>query len=130
MSTALRWPLAGEGEPSLLDGLVERMPGRGELAGLELLHVEARTVINEVPAASRMPFRYTVNPYRGCSHACVYCFARTTHEYLGMSRGRDFDRKSVLCPRAGDSRPAPTRDPTLSLRGCWSGPGEEVPVRP
>jgi DNA repair photolyase len=43
-----------------------------------------------------MPFRATINPYRGCSHACVYCFARPTHEYLGFNVGHDFDRKIVV----------------------------------
>jgi DNA repair photolyase len=95
---ALRWRLADDdgGQAGLLDGLVERVPGRGELAGLELLHVRARRVINRVPEASRMPFRWTINAYRGCSHACVYCFARPTHEYLGLGSGEDFERRIVV----------------------------------
>ncbi len=76
--------------------LVDRHIGIGEYRGLEFLHVNARRVINEVPASSRMPFRYTINAYRGCSHACVYCFARPTHEYLGLGLGQDFDRKLVV----------------------------------
>src|SRR3954462_11332631 len=56
----------------------------------------ARRIINEVPAASRMPFQFTINAYRGCSHACTYCFARPTHEYLGMDAGRDFERRIVV----------------------------------
>jgi DNA repair photolyase len=63
---------------------------------MEFLHVEARRVVNEVPKASRMPFRWTINAYRGCSHACSYCFARPTHEYLGMNTGDDFDRRIVV----------------------------------
>jgi len=43
-----------------------------------------------------MPFRWTVNPYRGCSHACVYCFARPTHNYLGLNAGRDFEHEIVV----------------------------------
>jgi DNA repair photolyase len=43
-----------------------------------------------------MPFRWTVNPYRGCTHACVYCFARPTHRYLGFDAGRDFEREIVV----------------------------------
>jgi DNA repair photolyase len=49
-----------------------------------------------VPAQSAMPFRWTVNPYRGCTHACVYCFARPTHRYLGFDAGRDFEREIVV----------------------------------
>lgn len=95
--TPLRWRLADDhGDAPPLEGLVARVPGRGALAGLELLHVRARTILNRVPAASRMPFRWTVNPYRGCSHACVYCFARPTHAYLGLGTGEDFDRCIVV----------------------------------
>jgi DNA repair photolyase len=43
-----------------------------------------------------MPFRWTINAYRGCSHACRYCFARPTHDYLGMNIGSDFDTKIVV----------------------------------
>jgi len=58
--------------------------------------VHARSVLNRVPDSSPMPFRWTVNPYRGCSHACVYCFARPTHRYLGFDAGRDFEREIVV----------------------------------
>jgi len=98
----LRWRLADEdnagGQGELFDGglLVERHVGTGEFRGMEFLHVNARTIINEVPEASRMPFRYTINAYRGCSHACTYCFARPTHEYLGLDVGEDFERKIVV----------------------------------
>jgi DNA repair photolyase len=63
---------------------------------MEFLHVNARSIINEVPRAARLPFRYTVNVYRGCSHACTYCFARPTHEYLGFNTGSDFERRIVV----------------------------------
>ena len=43
-----------------------------------------------------LPFRYTVNGYRGCSHACRYCFARPTHEYLDLDCGTDFDTQVVV----------------------------------
>ena len=94
----LRWRLTDHDEadhPRLFDPGNWR-PGRDELSNLELLHVHARTVINAVHPRSRMPFRWTVNPYRGCSHACVYCFARPTHEYLGLGIGEDFDRRIVI----------------------------------
>jgi DNA repair photolyase len=108
----LRWRLADDdaGRPDLL-GDAERHPGRGELAGLELLHVKAQRVINRVPEASRMPFRWTINAYRGCSHACVYCFARPTHEFLGLGIGDDFDRRIVIKVNAVERVRAELRSP-------------------
>ena len=92
----LRWRLAGDhGQPTLFDP-DEGVEPRRDLPDVEYLHVYARRIVNEVPKASRMPFRYTINAYRGCSHACVYCFARPTHEYLGMDAGRDFERRIVV----------------------------------
>src|SRR5579862_1425618 len=58
--------------------------------------VRARSILNKVPAASRMPFRWTINAYRGCSHACVFCFARPTHTYLDFDAARDFEREIVV----------------------------------
>jgi DNA repair photolyase len=92
-----RWPLEDdELSGRLFDNRPERHVGRGEYRGLEFLHVNARTIINRVPAQSRMPFRYTINAYRGCSHACTYCFARPTHELLGLGSGEDFERRIVV----------------------------------
>jgi DNA repair photolyase len=67
-----------------------------EALDVRFYEVQAKSVLNRVPEASRMPFRWTVNPYRGCSHACVYCFARPTHTYLGFDAGRDFEREIVV----------------------------------
>jgi DNA repair photolyase len=58
--------------------------------------VYAKSAINKVPEASRMPFRFTINPYRGCTHSCVFCFARPTHAYLGFNAGRDFEKEIVV----------------------------------
>ncbi len=58
--------------------------------------VRAKSIINKVPDASRVPFRYTINPFRGCTHACAYCFARPTHTYLDFDAGRGFERQIVV----------------------------------
>jgi DNA repair photolyase len=110
---SLRWSLAGtEPQRSLLDEDVD--PTR-ELREVEYLHVRARSIISAVPAASRMPFRYTINPYRGCSHACTYCFARPTHEYLGLNGLEDFERRIVVKVNAVERLAAELARPT------WGG---------
>jgi DNA repair photolyase len=50
----------------------------------------ARSIVSENDSPD-IPFRYSLNPYRGCAHACAYCYARPTHEYLGLGAGTDFD---------------------------------------
>ena len=64
--------------------------------GITFHEVHARSIISKVPEASRVPFRWTINPYRGCTHACVYCFARNTHTYLDLDSGHDFDSQIVV----------------------------------
>lgn len=49
-----------------------------------------------------IPFTYSLNPYRGCYHACAYCYARPTHQYLDFGAGTDFDRRLVVKPNAPD----------------------------
>jgi DNA repair photolyase len=58
--------------------------------------VRAKSLLNRVPESSQMPFRWTVNPFRGCTHSCQYCFARPTHKYLDFDAGRDFEREIVV----------------------------------
>lgn len=66
------------------------------------VEIHARSIINRVPGESHVPFRWTINPYRGCSHACRYCFARRTHTYLDLDAGRDFDTKIMVKVNAGE----------------------------
>ncbi len=111
---ALRWRLAESEEAGTLfpdERKGERHLGRGAYSGMEFLHVNARSIINTVPPESVVPFRYTINPYRGCSHACVYCFARPTHDYLGLGIGTDFERKIVVKVNAVERLRAELRSP-------------------
>ncbi|MEU6818374.1 Rv2578c family radical SAM protein [Streptomyces sp. NPDC046860] len=78
------------------DAVVTRTFDTPEFRGITFHEVRARSVLNRVPGASRMPFEWTVNPYRGCSHACVYCFARKTHSYLDLDTGLGFDSQIVV----------------------------------
>jgi DNA repair photolyase len=67
-----------------------------EALGIRFHEVQARSALNRVPERSRMPFRWTINPFRGCTHACAYCFARPTHTYLDLNAREDFEREIVV----------------------------------
>lgn len=58
--------------------------------------VLCKSALNKIPGDSTLPFGWTINPMRGCSHACRYCFARGSHEYLELDAGRDFDTQIVV----------------------------------
>ncbi|WP_141930665.1 Rv2578c family radical SAM protein [Microbacterium sp. SLBN-146] len=101
-----------------LNGLV-RSVTTPEFADMTFHEVLCKTALNHVPSASAMPFDWTVNPYRGCSHACSYCFARGTHEYLELDAGRDFDSQIVVKVNVAEvlrrelARGAWQRDPVM-----------------
>ncbi|MGX9884953.1 Rv2578c family radical SAM protein [Streptomyces sp. NPDC002276] len=84
------------------DAVTTRTFDTPEFRGITFHEVRARSIINRVPGASRMPFEWTVNPYRGCSHACVYCFARKSHSYLDLDTGLGFDSQIVVKVNAPD----------------------------
>ncbi|MBW5482127.1 Rv2578c family radical SAM protein [Streptomyces bambusae] len=97
----MRWDnlTAGSSGPAALfgaDAVVTRTFDTPEFRSITFHEVRARSIVNRVPGASRMPFEWTVNPYRGCSHACVYCFARKTHSYLDLDTGLGFDTQIVV----------------------------------
>jgi DNA repair photolyase len=126
--TPLRWTLAGDEAQATLfdDGLPS---GARDLPAVEYLHVRARTIISKVPASSRMPFRHTINVYRGCTHACVYCFARPTHAYLDLDPGDDFERRIVVKVNAVERLRAELHAP--SWAGDWIAMGTNTdPYQP
>jgi len=98
----MRWDNLTLSDESAQDALfgagdvVTRTFDTPQFRGMTFYEVRARSILNKVPGASRMPFSWTLNPYRGCSHSCVYCFARRTHEYLDLDVGIDFDSKIVV----------------------------------
>ena len=75
-------------------------------------HIETILSRNESPD---LPFRWSVNPYRGCFHACAYCYARPTHEYWGFGAGTDFESKLVAKPDAA------ARLRAAFLKPAWRG---------
>ena len=81
--------------PGLGDTVVRRF-NAPEALDTRFHEIRTKSALNRVPGAARLPFGWTVNPYRGCSHACVYCFARPTHEYLDLDAGRDFEREIIV----------------------------------
>jgi DNA repair photolyase len=102
----MRWAnqaVAVNGEPvedDALPGLqrvgLVRSVRHPQFEGITFHEVLCKSALNKVPNAAALPFRYTVNGYRGCSHACRYCFARPTHEYLDLDCGNDFDTQVVV----------------------------------
>ena len=66
------------------------------MARAQYLEETCKSALNRVPEASRVPFRWTINPYRGCTHSCHYCFARAFHTYLDLGIGEDFSTKIVV----------------------------------
>lgn len=67
-----------------------------EFDGVTFHEVLCKSALNKLPESSSLPFRFTVNTFRGCSHACRYCFARPSHEYLDLDAGADFDSQVVV----------------------------------
>lgn len=61
----------------------------------EVIETHPKTIINKVVSPD-VPMEWSMNPYQGCEHGCVYCYARPTHEFWGYSAGLDFERKILV----------------------------------
>lgn len=97
----VRWQAQGvEVDDGALPGLERigfvRSVRTPQFDGITFHEVLCKSALNKIPDAAALPFQYTINGYRGCSHACRYCFARTTHEYLDLDCGNDFDTQVVV----------------------------------
>ena len=75
-------------------GSIEMPPFKTEVASTPPRKVVARNIAPDIP------FDRSINPYRGCEHGCIYCFARPTHAFLGLSPGLDFETKLFMKPDA------------------------------
>ena len=105
----MRWDnLLGEEQqhlPGYRDPAVIRRFDAPEALDMRFYEIHAKSVLNRVPAASRMPFRWTINPYRGCSHACSYCGSGDTPILMG-----DGTTQPLAHVRPGDSVYGTRRD--------------------
>ena len=61
----------------------------------QYIEQESKTIVNKVDSPD-VGMRYSMNPYAGCEHGCIYCYARNVHEYWGYSAGLDFERKIIV----------------------------------
>src|SRR5690349_15782936 len=80
--------------------LVENEWETGELR-TEYLETHPKTILNKVTSPD-IPGAWSMNPYQGCEHGCIYCYARNTHPYWGYSAGLDFERKILVKRNAAE----------------------------
>jgi len=96
-------PLLPESSPKLIG--IARLASEGESLRqgheVEYFTLPARSLLNRCSGV-RMPFTWTINPYRGCEFACKYCYARYTHEFMEMRDGVDFEQKIYVKQHAAD----------------------------
>jgi DNA repair photolyase len=96
-------PLLPDSKPKLIG--IARLASQGESIRqgheVEYFTLPVRSLLNRCTGV-RMPFTWTINPYRGCEFACKYCYARYTHEFMEMRDGVDFEQKIFIKQHAAD----------------------------
>ncbi len=88
--------------------------GEAPLASLHVHEEQAKSIISQNDSPD-LPFRFSINPYRGCQHACAYCYARPSHQYWGFGAGTDFEREIIV------KRNAPELLRQAFARLSWKG---------
>src|SRR5579872_2115631 len=93
-----------------------------ELPPLETIYARdtAKTVISRNDSPD-VPFELSINPYRGCEHGCIYCFARPTHAYLGLSPGLDFETRIFVKEDAPELLAAELAKPSYVCKSITLG---------
>lgn len=81
---------------------------------LEVYEIEAKSILSKNDSPD-IPFTYSLNPYQGCYHGCAYCYARPSHQYLGLGAGTDFERKLMVKTNA----PSLLRE--AFMKRTWTG---------
>lgn len=91
--------------PTRLVGIA-RLASQGEALpeghNVEFFTLNVRSLLNRAVSKRRLPFTWTINPYRGCEFACKYCYARYTHEFMEMRHGVDFEQKIYVKQHAAN----------------------------
>jgi DNA repair photolyase len=111
-------------------GLRPSSPQRAERRRIQIHEQTAKTIVNHVRG---MAFEWSVSPYRGCSHACTYCYARETHGYLGFDAGEDFEYEIVVKTNAVELLNREIQQPKLRgqtiVTGTVSDPYQPIESR-
>lgn len=89
--------------------------GETSLPGTQIGYDRTRTILSRNDSPD-IPFEFSINPYRGCEHGCVYCYARPTHEYLGLSAGIDFESRIFIKEKAADLLRTELSRPSWSVK--------------
>ncbi|HXR25068.1 MAG TPA: hypothetical protein VN742_06885 [Candidatus Binataceae bacterium] len=82
-----------------LEDLPEQFEPR---SGVEFVEMPVKQILNRC-SNPRLPFRWTINPYRGCEFGCLYCYARYTHEFLALNDPMDFERRILVKRKAAEA---------------------------
>ncbi len=131
----LFYPESVEEPPTPLVGIA-RLAAEGESVrtghNVEYFTLESRSILNRC-TAPRMPFTWTLNPYRGCEFACKYCYARYTHEFMEIRDSVEFERRVYIkqgsCPTplgGGERGDSPTLSPNAHDEGRAQRPGANL----